>query len=376
MFIRMALNRLKELCGRREAKCAGSLALALGAEFKVQSFNCGENSRVLHFGQEQLFWECSEVEASENLDKRLPMEIGTSLLRSLARKTGDTSYNTLINSWKAVLETYSEASLTRADDKLVAVSGIAKHFQPLLGNDEYIAGLWRGALASQLLWSVKDPATSKRAIPYRAPSFSWASVEASVEPHTYFAENSIMEILHVHITAVTKDPTGQIKNAFLRLRGSLKEFRPKKTTELIDPSNILDNLLYQIRYDTTEEGSTRVFLVPIYRPKSRVPETESQPRTRYQPTPVPAGLLTRSYGSGGLVLKAVTRPGLRGCYEQIGTFTTDRDFKREKDLFEDRQTNEAQIPCESFDEVSGKHTFILGNPTRNFSRQDICTVYK
>lgn len=71
-----------------------------------------------------------------------------------------------------------------------------------------------------------------------------------------------MEILQVHIAAVTKDPTGQIKNALLRLRGSLKEFRPKKTTDLIDPSNILDSLPYQIRYDTTEEGSPRVFFGP------------------------------------------------------------------------------------------------------------------
>lgn len=132
--------------------------------------------RVLHFGQQQLWWECQELGANEALDRTMPMHYnlkGKEL--DSASEIGDPKYDGIIRDWSQILSTYSKSSLTKAEDKLVAISGIAKHFQKRLGNDQYVAGLWRGCLAEQLLWKVARCTTYKLS-QYRAPSFSVSDI--------------------------------------------------------------------------------------------------------------------------------------------------------------------------------------------------------
>jgi hypothetical protein len=92
--------------------------------------------------------------------------------------------------WKLVVERYSRTALTESDDKLIAVAGIAELMSSRIGNQlKYVAGMWEMYLASQLLWRVKDvdkggqlilSNPSRRPTLYRAPSFSWAAVDAPV----------------------------------------------------------------------------------------------------------------------------------------------------------------------------------------------------
>src|SRR6202012_6053216 len=52
--------------------------------------------------------------------------------------------------WKKVVDNYSGCNLTREDeDKLVAISGLAKNLGP---PEDYLAGLWKHDLSYQLLW--------------------------------------------------------------------------------------------------------------------------------------------------------------------------------------------------------------------------------
>lgn len=44
-----------------------------------------------------------------------------------------------------IIGPYTAFSLTKAEDKLVAVSGVAKLWRSRLGND-YVAGLWKRVL--------------------------------------------------------------------------------------------------------------------------------------------------------------------------------------------------------------------------------------
>jgi hypothetical protein len=85
--------------------------------------------------------------------------------------------------WNGVLSAYTECLLTKNQDKLVAISAIVKHFQPIL-KDEYKAGLWRRHLAQYFIWKLLSPRTF--VLPptsyenYYAPSWSWASLTADV----------------------------------------------------------------------------------------------------------------------------------------------------------------------------------------------------
>jgi hypothetical protein len=50
---------------------------------------------------------------------------------------------------------YSKASLTHTEDKLPALSGLAKVFMLHL-DDQYVAGLWRGDILRGVLWALMD----------------------------------------------------------------------------------------------------------------------------------------------------------------------------------------------------------------------------
>lgn len=100
---------------------------------------------------------------------------------------GEGPDSSLYRGWHAVLEGYSRCSLTMEKDKLVAISGIAKTFQAKL-KDDYIAGLWRRVLVTDMLWKVSSRGNeasghhARRPKEYRAPSWSWASVDGVIQP--------------------------------------------------------------------------------------------------------------------------------------------------------------------------------------------------
>ncbi|KLU89760.1 hypothetical protein MAPG_08729 [Magnaporthiopsis poae ATCC 64411] len=86
-------------------------------------------------------------------------------------------------SWDVVIEKYSLRRLTVPSDKLVAISALAKDFANAFRNPQpqsYLAGIWRQYLPRALLWEMVDPPQARPA--YRAPSWSWASVEGRVRP--------------------------------------------------------------------------------------------------------------------------------------------------------------------------------------------------
>ena len=55
--------------------------------------------------------------------------------------------------WSRLLEKYSKTTITFPTDRLVALSGLAQIMSEAL-EDEYVAGLWKSILPSQLLWRV------------------------------------------------------------------------------------------------------------------------------------------------------------------------------------------------------------------------------
>ena len=79
--------------------------------------------------------------------------------------------------WTHLIERYSLRSMTYASDKLVALAGIAEKFGDALGT-RYVAGFWEDRLLEYLMWHPKSGAT--RTSSYRAPSWSWASLDGRI----------------------------------------------------------------------------------------------------------------------------------------------------------------------------------------------------
>jgi len=136
--------------------------------------------RILHFGKHLLFWECrtsclAEDEHTFPYERRETSVPFLHLLQNSAEKRIDA-----YNAWAYLVKEYSCKELSRSDDKLPALSGLAQVIASRTG-DQYLAGLWRQNLHLDLHWERKDSyQMAELTSLWRAPSWSWASHDYSV----------------------------------------------------------------------------------------------------------------------------------------------------------------------------------------------------
>ncbi|KAL3419337.1 hypothetical protein PVAG01_09559 [Phlyctema vagabunda] len=85
--------------------------------------------------------------------KQLPVEQGEA--SDNQKPSLNTSPREGLDIWGSAIAEYSKCSSTVEKDKRVAISGLAKHIQPLLdgfrGTSRYLAGIWEPSLPQQLL---------------------------------------------------------------------------------------------------------------------------------------------------------------------------------------------------------------------------------
>lgn len=218
--------------------------------------------RSLYFCESQLFWECREQHACEWFPLGIPHVFVTEIKEPYAQEIfsvkgfeksvmrlsdadsqgsgdGPQQYDTVYQVWADVLESYLRCALTNPDDKFVAISGVVKDFARAI-DDEYMAGLWRRNFVNGLLWTARpdsiyewdaSPATSIRPDRYRAPSWSWASLDTpSVQAYHYWEsklEGEYVDVLDVHVEPKGNDPTGELRHACLHVSGILVPIRRK-----------------------------------------------------------------------------------------------------------------------------------------------------
>ena len=100
---------------------------------------------------------------------------------------------TLRHRWFGTVQDYSQRKLTYGKDKLIALSGLAHDYAEREQRGKYAAGLWEVDMPSALLWRTHqyppdmsqainaDPCLPpQRPSAYRAPSWSWASVDGHI----------------------------------------------------------------------------------------------------------------------------------------------------------------------------------------------------
>ncbi|KAE9381644.1 HET-domain-containing protein [Stipitochalara longipes BDJ] len=191
--------------------------------------------RILHFGKTQVFWECQISKASETwpqpasksmIDENNRSDEFKILSNSSHALSGVVIYP-LAEHWHEIVQLYTDAILTRAEDKLVAISGVAKQILKK-SNDVYFAGLWRNNFTMSLLWYLQSPQRSI-STEYRAPSWSWASVDGRVEflvkrPRLGYTTTAVSSIQTIGTTGIDgkRSSTGQIKDGFCRILGPIR----------------------------------------------------------------------------------------------------------------------------------------------------------
>lgn len=240
------------------------------------------SSRVLHFGPHELYFECLEGSACQCTDhsnsfldqgsvlasqgavsKTTPRESRTDRFQqnsSMLQTLGKAYYgpvvwrmmsrDDLMYVWHRLVHDYTIRELTYGKDLFPAISGLAREMsiaraardadEGVVRGTVYFAGLWKDSLVRDLCWKVgfenvntddKDEvkrikAWTDRALEWRAPTWSWGSVNAPVKflGQEYDIKDffkPLCEVLDVSCTAAGSDEVGELMAGKLVLRGLL-----------------------------------------------------------------------------------------------------------------------------------------------------------
>lgn len=268
--------------------------------------------RTLHFGKNQTYWECNLERQSEThpywewrsgahptqhadcghvSEHPAPWK---ALIGSDKTLTTDPTV-ALYTAWHGILRLYSRCKLSQEEDKLVAISAIVKdmkrHLEGLGRPADYFAGIWGLWLPFSLLWSIR-PATAQKHRPrqYRAPSWSWASLDSTIISQgsvtSYYDEARVASVVSVVVKPLTDDDTGQVASGALTLRGKLVRVLLEKSTEEWDKRSLVTawrvkgfetvqgeplkgGPFEDIIFDSEEDVSECVLFLPIHVSRER-----------------------------------------------------------------------------------------------------------
>ncbi|KAF5711548.1 het-domain-containing protein [Fusarium mundagurra] len=194
--------------------------------------------RLLSFGRQQITWECRSGYKTENGALLQEQEHFLGLPRPIRKPQ---RYDPIpmpipellrhrseaVLTWEFIVNAFTERTLSFSTDKLPALSGIAQHVQKTRPDDTYLIGMWKADLPWCLLWGVG--AQAQRPPVYRAPSWSWASLEGRI---VCFGDQDGWWGQDAHAHCVVEDVVvspkglngyGEVCDGSLTIRGPLKE---------------------------------------------------------------------------------------------------------------------------------------------------------
>ncbi|KAI0325395.1 HET-domain-containing protein [Cubamyces sp. BRFM 1775] len=207
---------------------------------------------------------------------------------------GSNEWKGIHSRWWRIVEDYTRRKLSNPSDRLVAISALAEMFAPTLGPD-YLAGLWRRTLLTDLFWSCDSPCSLEPTV-YHGPSWSWASTDNDVYWHNTWEiggpfpemywhntpeiETPFAEIVRCTVTPRNKDlPMGPVADASLILRSCLLPCKwviekPKPWGDLVAefplslspfslPCSLERMLLFFSDVDVALLEETRMWFVPV-----------------------------------------------------------------------------------------------------------------
>lgn len=175
--------------------------------------------RIVHFMEQELWWECRASFVCECENPEHKSDIFGVNMNQAARLSEIHTVEETRDNWERIVETYTTESLTYPSDIFPGIQGLAKLVPSSMGR--YLAGHWMKTLPHSLCWFVKEPA-QRQLEEWRAPSWSWAAAEGSVEwPRVVSGDRLTAYATVLSATTFPKgdDPMGQISDGAIILRG-------------------------------------------------------------------------------------------------------------------------------------------------------------
>jgi hypothetical protein len=203
--------------------------------------------RVLHFAQSHIFFECRETTVCQAYPDGIP-QTARSRIPGMGKKPDFECQNSMdihilkkgvFLAWDRSVSAYSRCDITHEEDRFIAIAGIARRLQPLLGC-RYIAGLWEFQLARQLTWYKNRPAGSSitKTTP-SSPSWTWLSnLEAGSRNNLIYRSQNIgpcdMKVEGAHIVTIDGSEFSQVVSGSLRVTARLIPVQYNETSSEVE----------------------------------------------------------------------------------------------------------------------------------------------
>jgi hypothetical protein len=184
--------------------------------------------RTIFFAETELFWSCHTIQVSERgkagtnmLDETkwcLDFHAGETPVPNrdpdaFARKD---DLRRVIRWWGWMIKEYTTRNISKASDKLPALAGIATEIAEKT-NQNYYAGLWSGDIIGGLLWGQRGMVTKSLDF-YRAPSWSWASVDGQLNfCHNFPSFTALAAVSEIYVQTEASSPYGEVRAGWIRL---------------------------------------------------------------------------------------------------------------------------------------------------------------
>jgi hypothetical protein len=182
--------------------------------------------RILHYTDEQLLWECRRAFCAEDGIPRQHESVFPGFVPKM--RVFGTNGEKLDLWYNRIIDIYSKGELTIPIDRLPAMSALARIWAQDL-QSPYLAGMWLHGLWIALCWyRLGDNELTVSPTDYIAPSWSWASVNASVkwliQSNGMFEEQSV-RIEEASVELDGEDPFGRVLRGSIRLSGHIQKGR-------------------------------------------------------------------------------------------------------------------------------------------------------
>jgi Heterokaryon incompatibility protein (HET) len=199
------------------------------------------STRILHFTETQLFWECQHQYQSE--DGFVTWNPGQDTVAGILPQIPGPMYDVNGGGHASACELkwyhciiqndFSKREVRCPGERLIALSGIATMLSAKMGRP-YLAGMWYG---NTLIWALSWERASHTParILVGAPSFSWASVNVRVRWLSRlvdFNPDSHLKLNNYKVRPSTQNKFGTVNKCYINVTGLLKEASIQKPSAL------------------------------------------------------------------------------------------------------------------------------------------------
>ncbi|KAE9374107.1 HET-domain-containing protein [Stipitochalara longipes BDJ] len=210
------------------------------------------STAVLHFGPQELSWECKETSICEcgfaSAHKPISQQrvmLGRKIKPSelLLNCVGDTEALCRSSLWHRMVSDFAGLELTKYSDRLPAIAGLAKILKPFKKSSPplplYAYGIWADSAIVDLCWYTGRPDRHDK---LELPSWSWAAVSMGVG-YNQFDEGAATQYIHAKVISIDGNHPENQENWIpskgfgeLVIEGKLAEF--KITNHNYTPSDL------------------------------------------------------------------------------------------------------------------------------------------